>query len=171
MHVLLFLSTRIESGLQGSITYSIWTLKSSKTLCLPGFDNWHTSRTYICLLLLLYTWFWKFIRWNAYSFFPYDFSGSYNFTLFRNLMLYIGPLTFLLVLGRDRFFTVYICFKETFFQFFIRVSVKKISYSSICMHVVFIILLLNYEKTVHVHNYRFFWNGPCFNYPISTLWL
>ena len=37
---------------------------------------------------------------------------------FKNLMLYIGPLTFLLVLGRDRFFTVYIYFKETYFPIF-----------------------------------------------------
>ena len=37
------------------------------------------------------------------------------------------------------------------------------------MYVIFIILLLNYENTVHAHNYRFFWKGLCFNYPISTL--
>ena len=27
------------------------------------------------------------------------------------------------------------------------------------MYVIFIILLQNYEKAVHVHNYRFFWKG------------
>ena len=34
---------------------------------------------------------------------------------FKNLLLYIWPLIYLFVLGRDRFFTVYICFKETLF--------------------------------------------------------
>ena len=40
----------------------------------------------------------------------------FNFILFKNLLLYIWPLIYLLlVLGRDRFFTVYIWFKETIF--------------------------------------------------------
>ena len=37
------------------------------------------------------------------------------------------------------------------------------------MYVIFIILFSNYEKAVHVPNYRFFWKGLCFNYLISTL--
>ena len=37
------------------------------------------------------------------------------------------------------------------------------------MNVIFIILLQNYEKGVHVHNYWFFWNGLNFNYFISTV--
>ena len=65
-------------------------------------------------------------------------SVSYNFILFKNLMVYIWPLIYLFVLGRDRFFTVSICFKETLFSNFsykpfpllqstchIRVSVRK----------------------------------------------
>ena len=36
------------------------------------------------------------------------------------------------------------------------------------MCVIFIILLKNYEKAVHAHNYRFLWKGLCFNYLIST---
>ena len=40
-----------------------------------------------------------------------NFSGSYNSILFKNLLLYIVPLIYLFVLGRD---TVRdICFKET----------------------------------------------------------
>ena len=37
------------------------------------------------------------------------------------------------------------------------------------MHIIFIILLQNYEKAVHAQNYRLFWKGLCFNYLISTL--
>ena len=33
----------------------------------------------------------------------------------------------------------------------------------------FMFLLLNYEKSVHAHNYRFFLKVLCFNYLISTL--
>ena len=43
------------------------------------------------------------------------FSGSYNFILVEPLLLYTWPLVYLLVLGKEKFFTVYICFKETFF--------------------------------------------------------
>ena len=47
-----------------------------------------------------------------------NFCGSYNVKklknlLFKNLLRYISPLTYLFVVGRDRFFTVYICFEET----------------------------------------------------------
>ena len=38
------------------------------------------------------------------------------------------------------------------------------------MCVIFIILLKNYEKAVHAHNYRFLWKGLCFNYLISPLY-
>ena len=37
------------------------------------------------------------------------------------------------------------------------------------MYFILIILLLNYEKTVHTHNDMFSWKGLCFNYLISTL--
>ena len=51
-------------------------------------------------------------------FFPMIFlsSGSNNFILFKNLILYI--IIYLFVLGSDRFFTVYVCFKETLFSNF-----------------------------------------------------
>ena len=45
-----------------------------------------------------------------------NFSGSYNFILFKNLLLYIWPLIYFFVLGGDKFFTVCICFKETYFS-------------------------------------------------------
>ena len=38
------------------------------------------------------------------------------------------------------------------------------------MYVVFIILLENYEKAVHMHNYNFFRKGLCFNYHIHEGW-
>ena len=44
------------------------------------FDNWHMLHTYICLLLLVYAWFWTCISLHLCSFFPYDllkFSGCY----------------------------------------------------------------------------------------------
>ena len=81
--------------------YSMFTL-------LSGFDSWRTSRTYVRLLLLAYALFWTCVRWHVRSFFPYDFqnfSGSYNFITFKNLLLYISPLIYLLVSGKDRFFT------------------------------------------------------------------
>ena len=43
------------------------------------------------------------------------FSGSYNSILVEPLLLYTWPLVYLFVLGKEKFFTVYICFKETFF--------------------------------------------------------
>ena len=98
----------------------------------------------------------------------------------KNLLLCIWPLIYLFVLGRDIFFTVYICFKETLF-FYIsyklfnkyfslpqssrqsRVSKRKWAKIVMHMYVIFRILLQNYEKAIHTHNYRFFWKGMCFN--------
>ena len=48
------------------------------------------------------------------------FQSSHDLILFKNLVLYIWSLIYLFVLGRDRFFTAYICFKEPIFQFFIQ---------------------------------------------------
>ena len=53
-------------------------------------------------------------------FFKWEYSSyrsilSYNCILFKNVQLYIWPLIYIFVLGRGRFFTVYIYFKETFF--------------------------------------------------------
>ena len=70
---------------------------------------------YICAKLPVGSEF-CFSRWKKY--FPIcfqNFSGSYNFILLKNLLLYIWALMYLFVLGRERFFTVYICFKETLF--------------------------------------------------------
>ena len=40
----------------------------------PGFNNWHTSRMYVCLLSLAYTWFWTCVRWHVRSFLPMTFN-------------------------------------------------------------------------------------------------
>ena len=76
------------------------------------FDSWCTSLTYVHLVLLAYAWFWTCV------FFSYDFlkfSGSYNFILFKGLLLYIWTFIYLFALEGDIFFTVYICicFRET----------------------------------------------------------
>ena len=118
--------------LQQLLVYLNFTLDSEDLLCwykwkkwfiwtMAGFDNWHTLHTYVCLLLLVYTWFWTCVCWQTCSFFPMfsksfqDFSGSSMFLLFKNLLLYIWPLIYLFVIERDTFFTVYIYFKETLF--------------------------------------------------------
>ena len=55
--------------------------------------------------------------------------------LFKSLLLFIRLLVYLFVLGRDIFFTVYICFlKKTYFSFF------HANYFLIC----FMLLLYNY---------------------------
>ena len=59
-----------------------------------------------------------------------SFSGSFNFILFKNLLLYIWALIYMFDLGSGRFFTVYICFTETlFFNFSYKLFNK---YFSLC---------------------------------------
>ena len=106
-------TTKIDQWHKISIFYKTFRAGS-------GFNNnWRTSCNYIRLRLLAYAWFWTCVRWQGRSFFSIilqsfqNFSVSYNFILFKNLLLYIWPLIYLSVLGRDIFFTVYICFKET----------------------------------------------------------
>ena len=113
-----------------------------------------------------YAYFYK----RRYDFFPMIFQSFQNVLvlIMYCLKTYCNKFDlsfFFFVLVRDRFFTVYICFKEALFfsspqsncQF--RVSVRKWAIIVIYMYVIFIILLQNYEKTVHVHNYMFFWKG------------
>ena len=133
----------------------------------PGFNNWCTWCMYICLILLAYTWFWTCVRFDVCLFFPnifklfLSFSGSYNFILFKNFLLYIWPLIYLFVLGRDRLLTVYICLKEALFFNFSYKLFLNILY----------VFITNFEKAVYAHNYKLLWKGLCFNYLISTLWL
>ena len=49
------------------------------------------------------------------------------FWFFENLMLHTWPLIYLFILGRDRFFTVYICFKELLFFISKKISSKDFS--------------------------------------------
>ena len=62
--------------------------------------------TYTHFFLMIYFYF--FLSFQ-------DFSGFFNFILLKNLLLYLWPLIYLFVLGTAKFFTVYICFKETLF--------------------------------------------------------
>ena len=149
--------------LRNIISWNIYYFYSMFTF-LYGFDNWHTSRTYVGLVLLAYALFWTCVRWLVGSFFPYDFlkssnfSGSYYFIMVKNLLLYIRSLLYLFVLWKDRFFTACICFKETLFSNFsctlfnkyfsllqstfqFRVSVQRLAKIVMLMYVVFIILL------------------------------
>ena len=38
-----------------------------------GFDNWCTPHTCVCLLWLVYVWYWTCLRWHLRSLFPYGF--------------------------------------------------------------------------------------------------
>ena len=96
----------------------------------------------------------KLIFFLRYSF--QNFSSSDNFMLLKNLLQYIWPLIYLFDLGWDTFFTVYICFKETLFNFSyklfnnffslppsncqFRASVRKYATIVMQMYVIFIIL-------------------------------
>ena len=88
---------------------------------------------------------------------------------------------YLFVLGIDRFFTMYICFKESLFFIFLyklfnkylslpqttcqfKMSVRKQVINSYVYY-----FIIKSWKAAHEHNYKFFWEGLCFNYLISTL--
>ena len=100
--------------------HAYWHGKKTKSdinvlMKYSGFNNWHTSRMYLHLHLLIYTWFWTCIHWHVRLSFPYDFLKFSKFFWFINLLIYIWPSICLFVCGRDRFFIVYIYFKETLF--------------------------------------------------------
>ena len=138
--------------------------KSVLKLCI-GFDNWSTWRTHVRLLLayawfwtcvcwpvLSFFSLWVFkvfkiflvlIILNCLKTYCYIFDFKFiclsleetYSLLFKSLLLFIRLLVYLFVLGRDIFFTVYICFlKKTYFSFF------HANYFLIC----FMLLLYNY---------------------------
>ena len=104
-----------------SLTHTVFYCKFStkrQQTSNPVFDNWCTSCMYVCLLLLAYAWFWTCVRWHICSFFLYDFFKFFKICLvlitlycLKTYCYKFDPYFF--VLGRDRFFTVYICFKES----------------------------------------------------------
>ena len=84
-----------------------------------GFDNWRTSRTYVRLILLAYAWYLTCVRWHVRSFF------SYNFLKFSEILWFLfctvlKTSCYIFDLGKDRFFTAYICFrlKKIYFSIF-----------------------------------------------------
>ena len=91
---------------------SAWNGAGSIPIGIPGFDNCCISRSYLRLLLLAYTWFGICVHWLEHSFILCDFesferfSNSYNLILFKNVLLYTGPLIYLFIFGGNRFFTV-----------------------------------------------------------------
>ena len=100
--------------------------------------------------------------------------------------LYLYFYHYLFGIWRNKFFAVYTSFKlffnfsyKLFSKYFslpqntclFRVSVRNQAKIVMHMYIIFIISLWHYEKTVHAHNYWFFWKGLCFNYLISILWL
>ena len=80
------------------------------------------SHTYVCLLLLAYAWFWICVRWDLHSFFLLWFFKVFKIFLALIILYCLKTCCifglYLFVLGRDRFFTVIIYFKETLFSDF-----------------------------------------------------
>ena len=100
---------------------------------LSIFDNWRTSRTYVRLLLLAYAWFRTCVRWHVRSFIPYDFLkfsiffSSYNFILFKNLLLYIWSLIFCLPLEETDSLLLSFVLKKPYFSVFHKIFNKYFS--------------------------------------------
>ena len=86
------------------------------------FNNWCTPCTYVCLLLLEYAWFWTCVCWDIHSFFLLWFFKVFKIFLALIILYCLKTCCifglYLFVLGRDRFFTVIIYFKETLFSDF-----------------------------------------------------
>ena len=74
--------------------------------CMPNFIGVSMILHVRTLIRMVIFFLWIF---KSYQ----NFSGPFIFIRFKNL--YIWPLIYLFFLGRDRLFTVYICFKETLF--------------------------------------------------------
>ena len=86
------------------------------------FNNWCTPCTYVCLLLLEYAWFWTCVRWDIRSFFLLWFFKVFKIFLALIILYCLKTCCifdlYLFVLGRDRFFSVNIYFKEALFSGF-----------------------------------------------------
>ena len=89
----------------------------------PGLNNWHMLWKYVHLLLLGIRMTLDMYTLTIFCLMIFEtfqkFSFSYNFILFKNLLLYIWHLSCLFYLRRGRFVIVYICFKETSFSNFL----------------------------------------------------
>ena len=133
----------------------------SLLLSLAGFNNWHTSCKYVCLILMVCTWFWTCVRLDVRSFFSLRFFKILKIFLVMILCClksycYIFDL-YLFVLGRERFLTAYICLKETLFFSFSYIS-------KYCLCFYYKIMKKLYMRTIIGSS-----GSDCFNYLISTL--
>ena len=70
----------------------------------------------ICMILDVYMLTCRVIFTDDFLKFPKFFWFFLYFVMFKNLLVYIWPLINFFVLRRDRFFTVYICFKKPCFS-------------------------------------------------------
>ena len=62
-----------------------------------GSNNWHTSRTYVCLLLLAYSWFWISVRWHICWHVCSFFFSPWFFKVLKT----VWKLTYLFVIERE----------------------------------------------------------------------
>ena len=105
----------------------------------------------------------------------FQISGSYNFTLFKNLILYFWTFICLSLKERGPLLLSFVL-KKPYFPFFhtnylINISPYVRTHTNLvcqyekkkkivmCLYIILIILLYNHEKNVHVFSYRFFWRG------------
>ena len=79
---------------------------------MSRFNNWHASRTYVCLLLLEYTRFGVCLHWHAHPFPPYDllklsrFFWFFQFyTIWKRTAIYLA-------------FNFFVFLKKTYFSIF-----------------------------------------------------
>ena len=86
------------------------------------FHNLRMLHMYIHLLVLAYAWLWTCVRWEVCSFFSLWFFRVFKIFLALIILYCLKTCCifdlYLFVLGRDRFFTVNIYFKETLFSDF-----------------------------------------------------
>ena len=94
-----------------------------------GFNNWCMLHTFVHLLLLVYAWFWTCVCWDIRSFFLLWFFKVFKIFLALIILYCLKTCCifdlYLFGLGRDRFFTVNIYFKETLCSDFSYKLLKK----------------------------------------------
>ena len=148
---------------------------------MPTFNGIHMILD-ICTLTCKVIFPYGFLKISKFFWLFFSGSGSLK------SQCYDWSLIHLFVLGRDRFFTIYICFKGTLFfnsssklsnkcfslplsTCHFRVSVRKKPKIVMCVCHFHNLIIKIMKKAVHAHNYRVFWKGLCFNYLTSTSWL
>ena len=117
---------------------------------------------YVCLILIVCTWFWTCVRLDVCSFFSLRFFKLLKIFLVVMILYCLKSCCYifdfyLFVLGRERFLTAYICLKETWFFSFSYIS-------KYCLCFYYKIMKKLYMRTIIGSS-----GSDCFNYLISTL--